>query len=108
MTASTGGTVLIGGPGDTLIDGKGTDTFVFLGNFGANAVTNYSVSKDLIEVDHNEFANIAAAQGPNSVQAAAYQHGNDVVIHAGQAGDITLQNIQLSQMHFDSHHFLLG
>jgi VCBS repeat-containing protein len=109
MTASNGGTVLIGGPGDTLTGGNGSDTFVFLGNFGANKITNYNPSKDLIEVDHNEFANIQAAQGPNSVQAATHQVGSDVVIDAGQHGDIVLQHIQLSQLtqtHFN--HFLLG
>jgi hypothetical protein len=72
-----------------------------LGNFGANTITNYSASKDLIEVDHNQFASIQA------IQAAAQQHGSDVVI-ADQAGAITLHNIQLSHMHFDANHFLLG
>jgi VCBS repeat-containing protein len=101
MTASNGGTVMIGGPGDTLTGGNGTDTFVFLGNFGANTITNYNAAKDLIEVDHNQFASIQA------IQAAAQQHGSDVVI-ADQAGAITLHNIQLSHMHFDANHFLLG
>jgi hypothetical protein len=31
-----------------------------------------------------------------------------VVIDAGQHGDITLHNIQLSQLHFNANHFLLG
>jgi hypothetical protein len=53
-------------------------------------------------------ANLLETQGPNSVQAAAHQVGNNVVIDAGQHGDIVLDNIQLSQLHFNTSHFLLG
>jgi VCBS repeat-containing protein len=102
LTVTNGGAVLIGGPGDTLTGGSGSDTFVFLGNFGANTITNYNASKDLIEVDHNEFASLQA------LQAATHQVGSDTVIDAGQHGDIVLHNIQLSQLHFNANHFLLG
>jgi hypothetical protein len=62
MTASNGGAVLIGGPGDTLVAGKGADTFVFLGSaFGQNKIENYT-SSDIIELSKAEFANVAAVQ----------------------------------------------
>jgi probable HAF family extracellular repeat protein/VCBS repeat-containing protein len=102
LVATTGATVLIGGPGDTLTGGSGSDTFMFLGNFGHDTITNYNANKDLIELDHNEFANLTA------VQHASHQVGSDVEIDAGQHGDVVLHNIQLSQIHFNANHFLLG
>jgi Ca2+-binding RTX toxin-like protein len=108
MTASNGGTVMIGGPGDTLTGASGSDTFVFLGNFGANTITNYNASKDVIEVDHTQFPSNPHLNSFQAIQQATHQVGNDVVIDAGQHGDIVLHNIQLSQMHFNASHFLLG
>jgi Ca2+-binding RTX toxin-like protein len=94
LSAGNGAATLIGGPGDTLTGGHGQDAFVFLGDFGANTITNYNPSKDLIEVDHNEFASLQA------LQAATHQHNSDVFIvaqdDAGHHGDIILHNIQLS------------
>jgi Ca2+-binding RTX toxin-like protein len=99
--ATNGATRLIGGPGDTLTGGSGSDTFVFVGNFGQNTITNYSASKDLIEIDHNQFHSLAA------VQLASHQVGSDVVITADANDSITLHNVSLSQLHFDANHFLL-
>jgi VCBS repeat-containing protein len=68
LIAANGATTLIGGPGDTLTGGKGADNFVFVGNFGHDTITNYSASKDLIELDHNQFPN-----GLTDVQHASQQ-----------------------------------
>jgi hypothetical protein len=57
LVATNGATTLIGGPGDTLTGGNGSDNFVFVGNFGHDIITNYSAGKDLIELDHIQFPN---------------------------------------------------
>jgi Ca2+-binding RTX toxin-like protein len=101
LVATNGATTLIGGPGDTLTGGSGSDTFVFLNNFGHDTVTNYSASKDLIELDHNQFNSLAA------VQHASQQVGNNVVITVDANDSVTLDNVSLSHMHFDANHFLL-
>jgi VCBS repeat-containing protein len=72
-----------------------------------HTITNYNASKDLIEVDHNQFPSNHQFTSLQVLQQATHQVGSDVVI-ADQAGAITLHNIQLSHMHFDANHFLLG
>jgi VCBS repeat-containing protein len=101
LVASSGATVLIGGPGDTLTGGKGTDTYVFVGHFGPNTITNYNANKDIIELDHSQFTNLGA------VHDATHQVGANTVIddHAGDT--ITLVGVSLSQLHFNASHFLL-
>jgi Ca2+-binding RTX toxin-like protein len=109
LVAANGATTLIGGPGDTLTGGTGTDTFVFLKDFGANTITNYNASKDIIEVDKSDFASPTnPSPSLQTLQAATHQIGSDTVIDAGQHGDVVLHNIQLSQLHFNANHFLLG
>jgi probable HAF family extracellular repeat protein/VCBS repeat-containing protein len=108
LVATSGATTLIGGPGDTLTGGKGSDNFVFVGNFGHDTITNYSASKDLIELAHNQFPN-----GLIDVQHASHQvviNGvtNVVITSPTDANDsITLQHVSLSALHFDANHFLL-
>jgi Ca2+-binding RTX toxin-like protein len=97
---------LIGGPGDTLTGGKGADNFVFVGNFGQDTITNYNPNKDVIELDHNQFPN-GLADVQHASQPGVDPHGGtDVVITVG-ANSITLDNVSLSQLHFDASHFLL-
>ena len=70
LTAANGvGAVLIGGPRDTLNGANsGKDTFVFAGDFGQNTINNYvgkaNGNYDVIQLDHSEFANLAAVQRP--------------------------------------------
>jgi len=103
LVAANGATVLIGGPGDTLTGGKGTDTYVFTGHFGQNTITNYNPAKDLIEL--SQFKSLDA------VQQATHQVGTGAntatVITVDAADTITLTGVSLSQMHFDASHFLL-
>src|SRR5260370_672158 len=48
-TAGSSPTTLIGGPNDILNGGSSTDTFVFLQNFGANTVNNFTPLVDALE-----------------------------------------------------------
>jgi Ca2+-binding RTX toxin-like protein len=98
LVATKGATVLIGGPGDTLTGGKGADTYVFTGHFGQNTITNYNPDKDIIALDHTEFAN---------AQTAATQVGANTVISDNAGDTITLTGVNLSQLHFDANHFVL-
>jgi autotransporter-associated beta strand protein len=104
LVAANGATVLIGGPGDTLTGGKGTDTYVFLGHFGQDTITNYNASKDLIELDHTQFKDLAAVK-----LAATQAVGSNNTVITDHAGDsVTLVGVSLSQLHFDASHFLLA
>jgi probable HAF family extracellular repeat protein/VCBS repeat-containing protein len=99
LVAGAGAAMLIGGPGDTLTGGKGTDTFVFLGNFGHDTITNFNLSKDNLELDHTEFANL---------NAISHQVGNDIVIAPDVHDSITLHNVNFTLSQFLQHgHFLL-
>jgi hypothetical protein len=75
---------------------------VFIGHFGLNTITNYNSNKDIIELDHTQFANVAA------VQHASHQVGADTVITADAADTITLTGVSLSNLHFDASHFMLA
>jgi Ca2+-binding RTX toxin-like protein len=102
LVATNGSTVLIGGPGDMLTGGKGADIYVFTGHFSQNTITNYNPSKDIIELDHTEFANLGL------VHQATQQVGPNTVSISDNAGDsITLIGVSLNQLHFDASHFLL-
>jgi probable HAF family extracellular repeat protein/VCBS repeat-containing protein len=109
LTAVSGnGAVLIGGPSDTLNGANsGKDTFVFTHDFGQNIINGFVAKAngnfDIIQLDHSEFANLAA------VQAATHQVGSNTVItdpHS-PADTITLTGISLSSLHFDVSHFAL-
>lgn len=103
VVATNGATVLIGGPGDTLTGGKGADTFVFIGQFGHDTITNYNPNKDIIQLDQTQFPTLAA------VHAASQQVGANTVTITDHAGDtVTLLGVSLSQLHFDASHFLLA
>ena len=89
-----------GGTGDnTLTGGSGNDTFVFGPSFGVNTVTDFG-GGDRIEFDGGVFANFAA------VQAAMHQVGADTVISLGAGHEITLQNVNASNLH--ANDFLFG
>jgi len=103
LVASNGAAVLIGGPGDMLTGGKGTDTYVFTGHFGQNTITNYNANKDVIQLDHNEFADL------NAVMNAAVKTLSGTVITdpTNSADTITLIGVDRASLHFDANHFLL-
>jgi hypothetical protein len=105
IAANVGATVLVGGNGDTLTGNKGTDTYVFMGQFGANTITNYNPAKDLIQLDSSEFVGGLAAVKLAAVQTAS---GTVITDPAHSADTITLTGVNLASLHFDANHFLLA
>jgi hypothetical protein len=102
LIAGNSATDLIGGPKDILTGNKGADTYVFMGDFGSDAITNYNSAKDLIQLDASHFANLAA------IQADASQIGANTAIQDGSHGTVTLIGVQLSSLHFNATHFVFG
>ena len=86
LTAGTGN--------DTLTGNGGSDTFAFGQTFGSDIITDFSPAADLIDFNHNDFANFAA------VQSHAQQSSANVVITSpAPGGSLTLDNLQLSALH---------
>jgi Bacterial cadherin-like domain len=104
LLAGKGATVLVGGNGDTLTGNKAADTFVFMGQFGQNMITNFDPKHDIIQLDHNEFANL------NAVMHAAVKTASGTVITdpTNSADKVTLVGVDLASLHFDATHFLLA
>jgi Ca2+-binding RTX toxin-like protein len=93
LTGNTGNNVIEGGAGnDILVGGGGNDTFVFHAGFGQDAITDFSVANDVIQVDHTIFANFAI------VQSHAQQVGTSLVISDGIGDSITLSNATLATL----------
>jgi hypothetical protein len=99
LTAS-GPSVLIGGPNDILNGGPGADTFVFLQNFGANTVNNFTPQVDALEFSQSIFADVATVLGD------AQQVGIDVVITQDAQDVVTLHNVQLANLHATDFHLV--
>jgi hypothetical protein len=81
---------------DTLTGGDGNDRFVFKTSFGHDTLTDFAAggsSVDIIEIHDDLFADFAA------VQAASQQVGSDVVITYDAYNSITLQNVNLINLH---------
>ena len=100
LTAAGGPTVLVGGPRDTLNGGAGADMFVFPQNFGAETVKNFTPGTDALVFSQAMFANVAA------VLADAHQVGSDVVIAHDPQNVVTLQNVQLTNLHATDFHLV--
>ena len=100
LTAAGGPTVLVGGPRDTLNGGAGADMFVFPQNFGAETVKNFTPGTDALVFSQAMFANVAA------VLADAHQVGSDVVIAHDPQNVVTLQNVQLTNLHASDFHLV--
>ena len=93
-----GNNVLQGNGGnDTLTGGYGNDTFIFrnigLPNFGHDTVTDFTPGQDHFEISHSIFANYA------TLQQHMQQVGNDVVITYDDNNSITLQDVQMVNLH---------
>ena len=100
LTAGSTPTTLIGGPNDILIGGAGADTFVFPPNFGANTVNNFAPGTDALQFSQSMFADAAA------VLSVAQQAGSDVVITHDLLDVVTLQSIQLTNLHASDFHII--
>jgi Ca2+-binding RTX toxin-like protein len=100
LTAGGSPTTLIGGPNDTLIGGAGADTFVFAKNFGADTVNNFKPGTDALQFSQSMFADGAAAL------SNAHQVGSDVAITYDSLDVVTLQNMQLANLHASDFHII--
>jgi hypothetical protein len=99
LTAS-GPSTLIGGPNDILNGGPGADTFVFLQNFGANTVNNFTPLVDALQFSQSMFADAATVLGD------AQQVGADVLITHDAQDVVTLHNVQLANLHATDFHIV--
>ena len=106
LLAGKGATVLVGGDGDTLTGNAGADTFLFMGNFGKNTITNLNVNKDIIQLSKADFGTDPTLIKFDATQAAG--SANTVITDPVNHDTITLTGVQLSSLHFDASHFLLA
>jgi hypothetical protein len=72
--------------------GNGSDTFVFGPGFGHDMITDFTAA-DRIEFDDGVFLNFQA------VQAAAQLAGADTVIMLDDNNSVTLQGVDLHNLH---------
>ena len=100
LTATGGTTTLIGGANDILNGGAGADTFVFPANFGSNTVNNFTPGTDALQFSQSMFATVAA------VLSDAQQVGSNVVITHDPQNVVTLNNMQLANLHASDIHIL--
>ena len=100
LTASSSPTTLIGGPNDILNGGNGTDTFMFLPNFGSNSVNNFTPTIDVLQFSQSIFGNVT------TVLNDAHQVGLDVVITHDALDIVTLHNVQLANLHASDIHLV--
>jgi Tryptophan-rich Synechocystis species C-terminal domain/Putative esterase len=100
LTAGDSPPTLIGGPNDILNGGAGADTFVFLPNFGANTVNNFTPGTDVLQFSRSTFPDAAAVLGN------AHQVGSDVAITDGSLDVVTLHSVQLTNLHASDFHII--
>ena len=103
LDGGSGRDVLDGGSGDdTLTGGSGDDTFLFRGIFGRDRVTDFDAR------DRGERIDLSQVGAIRSWDDLADDHlrarGGDVVIDAGDAGRILLEDVSLDAL--DAHDFL--
>jgi Ca2+-binding RTX toxin-like protein len=104
LRGGSGNDRVTGGRGDDfLTGGSGYDTFAFAPGFGKDVVSDFTAGStvvDVIELDHLIFADFA------SVRAASQQVGATVVITADLSNSITLNNVQLANLHANDFMFV--
>ncbi len=99
-----GDDVLRGGGGiDRLAGGIGDDLFVFKDADGSDTFTDFTVgagSDDVIDLTGSSVASTFA-----DIQARASQIGSDTVIDLGGGDTITLEGVNVSELHVDDFKF---
>jgi serralysin len=93
------------GGNDTLTGGYGNDQFKFapangVVDFGNDTIRDFTVGEDHLQIDHAIFANFA------DVQQHMKQVGDDVVITYDGNDSITLQNVQVGNLHATDFFFV--
>ena len=94
---------LYGGTGNDVLAGQaGDDTFRFHGSFGHDIVGDFKAGgdHDIIELDHNQFADFAA------VQAAMVQEVGQTVIVLDADNTIVLTGVNAADLHASDFHFV--
>jgi Ca2+-binding RTX toxin-like protein len=100
----SGRDVLSGGAGNDVLTGLGgNDLFVFKERFGSDRVTDFAAGPGLGDVIQLSLG--AAFDSFEEVRAAARQVNADTVIHFGELGSITLQNVALTSLAADDFLF---
>jgi len=103
ISGRAGDDKITGGAGDdTMYGGSGKDTFRFFAGFGHDTIGDFRANgdDDVIEIDHNLFADF------NAVQSHVAQNGNDVVITLDADNSITLNNVNAGQLTDLQFHFI--
>ena len=92
-----------GGTGsDYLWGDSGDDTFSFHGNFGKDWIQDFKAdgAHDIIELDHNQFADFAA------VQAAMVQNVGSTTIVLDANNSISLTGVNVADLQASDFHFV--
>jgi VCBS repeat-containing protein len=90
------------GGGVKISGGDGNDTFQFKPGFGSATISDFNVDKDVINIDHTLFADFSAVlAGAHSANS-----NHDIVITDAAHDQITLTNVQLSQLKAHDFHFI--
>jgi hypothetical protein len=92
ITVGNGQNQLVAAPGDLWTVGSGHDTFAFNAGFGANTITGFNTSHDVLQ--------LAAALFPNytAVMADTHQVGANTVITYDLNDTITLIGVAASHL----------
>ncbi len=93
ITASASGLTLSAGPGESIFNSYGGDTFAFTAQSGASVINNFhpgdGPKPDTIAIDHG------AAPDLNSISVVALAHAS--VLEFGSGNSITLTNVTATQ-----------
>jgi Ca2+-binding RTX toxin-like protein len=109
LVGESGKDRMVGGQGNDILTGDGSDdraykdTFVFGENAGRDAIMDFDVGKDILEIARG----LNGIKSPADVIDLARQKGGDVVIDLGGGNKLTLKNVDLDRLkkdpddHFD-------
>ena len=87
---------------NVLIGGAGSDTFVFVPNFGQDVIKNFELDKDFIQIDHTVFADISTLIGHTSDNSS----GN-AVIAADAHNSITIEGASTDALQHHLNNFII-
>ena len=92
ITVGNGHDQLFAAPGDIWTVGRGQDTFTFNAGFGANTITDFNASHDVLQLASVLFPNYAA------VMADTRQVGGNTVITDHANDSVTLIGVEASRL----------